>query len=265
MKRRHSFESGRLPGDTHGIAGNSRYLGIHIGSMLDHKVEKCGVGRSCTATTAAAVRVHIGGKQERGRSHADDVWIGAFVKQYTNHFHIVVHDSAKQGRGSGTEKRIAETSALIAGPTHAQLRIRIDAGCQQGIDDLHTRNRRTASAGSCSYARATATAGTGLTAPATRASTAGRTLTCASRTCGTSASRGLTRRNRSGTSATGAAPTTGASSASTKAGSSGSSNYFFINGDVKRRASVHVPGMGIGAVIEQELGDIVMTVVEGDH
>jgi hypothetical protein len=38
-----------------------------------------------------------------------------------------------------------------------------------------------------------------------------------------------------------------------------------IHRDVKRGASVHIPKFGVGAVIQKELRDVIVTAVEGGH
>ena len=60
VKRSHPFIgfrvhgiTGHCPGDAPGIADSSVHLGIYVGSMLEHEIEKLGIGGA--ASTAARV------------------------------------------------------------------------------------------------------------------------------------------------------------------------------------------------------------------
>ena len=164
--------------------------------MFDQKVEDFGIAAAPSAP--AAVGIHAGRYQERRRPHTDNVGIGALVEQGPHHLDVTVHGGAKQRRHTGAEESIAETPALIARTAHAELGIRIDAGVQQGGDDVHARDFRT-DGGRRQVNRRTTAAPASAAAPETTA------------------------------------PAT----------------VLSIDDDVERRASIYIPNMRIGALIQQ--------------
>src|SRR5262245_48599090 len=220
MQRRDPFAVGRRPGYAHGIGRDSRYLGIHVCDVLDHQVEQLRIHGCdpCSAATAAyppAIWVNAGSKQEGAHTHADDVWIGALVQQGARDFRVVADQGTKQRCGSRAEKRIAETAALTTGTALVELRIRIDACCQQRINNVHARYVRTTRS-----RRSTATAAkpcaTWDTASASRTSTARGSLTSWAASSGDAAK----------------SPTA-------------CRRGLLINNGVERRASIHIPKLRI--------------------
>ena len=147
VKRRHAFIgfcvhgiTGDRPCDASGIVGGSVHLGIYVGAMLDHEIEKLRANRA-TAGAAAELPIgrtrNAGGIQERRESHTIDVRIGALLDQQSRDIQVATDEGAQQRGRSRTEQRITESSSLVAGTTHVELRIRIDTGRQQQVDDLH--------------------------------------------------------------------------------------------------------------------------------
>jgi hypothetical protein len=239
MKRRDSFTVGRLAGYAHGIRCDSDDLGIHVCAMLEHEVKDFRIdawGDCCGAASASSIWINAGSQQEGTHAHADDVRVSAFVEQHANDFHIVVDQSAKQRRGSGAEKRVAKTTALTTGTTLAELGIRIDAGCQQGIDDLHARCGGTADCRNwCRFTSPTRTARTSAsTASAATASSACSRLTCA------------------------------AASGAASAKSGANATILLIDSGVERRAPIHIPEIRVSAMIQEEFRDAVLVEVESD-
>src|SRR5262249_32447495 len=154
--------------------------------------------------------------------------------------------------------RIAEASALVAGPPHVELRVGVHAGGEQQVDHLDRRYRRTAV-----DRRATPGAWAALTATP-------RTLTrsCASLTCCTGCCASSLRLSasccRSGTSGTrrsaarcpGSAGTASAWTARTSRAGAG-----IANRDVERRPAVDIPQMRIAPALHQKPGNAVEAVV----
>ena len=148
VKRSHAFISFRVHGvtghctcDASGVVGGSVHLGIHVGPMLDHEIEKLRANRAATAGAAAEFPIgrtrNAGGIQEWRESHTIDVRIGALLDQQSRDIKVATDEGAQQRGRSRTEQRVAESSSLVAGTTHVELRIRIDTGRQQQVDDLH--------------------------------------------------------------------------------------------------------------------------------
>ncbi len=163
-----------------------------------------------------AARVDPGREQERRKAHRVDVRIRPLGQKRLNHIPVVALGRAKQRRGSGVQLFLRKASAVApaAGAMHIELRIGIDTGGQQGVDDLHAGN--------------------------------GGNTRCASRDA-ISAS----------------APATSCTSAASAPPAG--SGFFSIDSDVEGRAPPPIPQVGIRSPIQQQLGDIVISVVESDH